>query len=62
MQNTLDISEPIARAPFRRNYNASVLIRVSNSPDNPIAHSAKEVMRRLEMQYLQNFGVQPVLE
>lgn len=55
-QDTLDISDPIAKAAFQRNYHATALIRVFNSPDNPIAHSAKEVMRRLEVQYPQDFG------
>ncbi len=55
-QDTLDISDPIAKAAFQRNYHATALIRVFTSPDNPIAHSAKEVMRRLKMQYPQDFG------
>ena len=55
-QDTLDISDPIAKAAFQRNYHATALIRVFNSPDNPIAHSAKEVMHRLEMHYPQDFG------
>ncbi len=55
-QDTLDISHPIAKAAFQRNYHATALIRVFNSPDNPIAHSAKEVIRRLKAQYPQDFG------
>ncbi len=55
-QDTLDISDLIAKAAFQRNYHATALIRVFNSPDNPIAHSAKEVMHRLESQYPQDFG------
>ena len=55
-QDTLDISDPIAKAAFQRNYHATALIRVFNSPDNPIAHSAKEVMHRLETQCPQDFG------
>ena len=40
---------------FQRNYHATALIRVFNIPHNPIAHSAKEVMRRAARQYAQDF-------
>ncbi|MGH7966140.1 MAG: CC0125/CC1285 family lipoprotein [Candidatus Binatia bacterium] len=50
--DTLDISDTFARAGvFPRNYYATALIKVYNRPDNPAAHNAKEVMRKLEARY-----------
>ena len=47
-QDTIDISDPIAKVAFQRNYHATALIRVLNSPDNPIASNAKEIMAQLQ--------------
>jgi hypothetical protein len=56
-QDTLDISDLFAQAGlFPRNYYATAHIRVLADADHQAAYNAKEVMRRIEAQYPNEFG------
>jgi hypothetical protein len=55
--DTLDISDPLAKAGlFPRNYYATARIKVFRRADHPAAYNAKEVRRRVEEQYPEDFG------